>query len=219
MFFDLLVRDQLGTGDPAARRPRGERARDHAAPAAHRRQRRPAGRGTPHPRAWGTFPRYLGHYGRELGLLALEECVGHLTGRAAARLRLTDRGLVRAGYAADLVLFDPDTVADTATFDEPAPAGGGHPYVFVNGELRHRRRPPHRTTAGRALRRTPTRKHSPMTAMSTIAADRALTVVRAPSIPDPAALANALAAGGIRAVELTFTTPEVLDHLRGGVRI
>ena len=81
----------------------------------------------PHPRAWGTFPRYLGHYCRELGVFSLEECVGHLTGRAAARLRLADRGLVRPGYAADLVLFDPDTVADTATYAEPAPAGRRHP--------------------------------------------------------------------------------------------
>jgi N-acyl-D-amino-acid deacylase len=87
----------------------------------------------PHPRAWGTFPRYLAHYVRELGVLGLEECVAHLTGRAARRLRLTDRGLVREGYAADLVLFDPDTVADTATFDEPRQPAAGIPYVLVNG--------------------------------------------------------------------------------------
>ncbi|KAA2256355.1 D-aminoacylase [Solihabitans fulvus] len=87
----------------------------------------------PHPRAWGTFPRYLGHYVRELGVLGLEECVAHLTGRAARRLRLTDRGLVREGYAADLVLFDPETVADTATFDEPRQQAVGIPHVLVNG--------------------------------------------------------------------------------------
>ena len=58
----------------------------------------------PHPRAWGTFPRYLGHYVRELGVLGLEECVQHLTGRPAARLRLVDRGLVRVGQHADLVV-------------------------------------------------------------------------------------------------------------------
>jgi N-acyl-D-amino-acid deacylase len=87
----------------------------------------------PHPRAWGTFPRYLGKYVRELGVLELEECVSHLTGRAANRLRLTDRGLIREGYAADLVLFDPDTVADTATFDEPRQVATGIPYVLVNG--------------------------------------------------------------------------------------
>jgi N-acyl-D-amino-acid deacylase len=87
----------------------------------------------PHPRAWGTFPRYLARYVRELGVLGLEDCVAHLTGRAATRLRLTDRGLVREGYAADLVLFDPDTVADTATFDEPRSPATGIPYVLVNG--------------------------------------------------------------------------------------
>ncbi|PRX46761.1 N-acyl-D-amino-acid deacylase [Prauserella shujinwangii] len=87
----------------------------------------------PHPRAWGTFPRYLGRYVRELGVLSLTECVAHLTGRAARRLGLTDRGLVRAGHAADLVLFDPDTVADTATFAEPRRRATGIPYVFVNG--------------------------------------------------------------------------------------
>jgi N-acyl-D-amino-acid deacylase len=87
----------------------------------------------PHPRAWGTFPRYLARYVRELGVLGLEECVAHLTGRAARRLRLADRGLVREGYAADLVLFDPDTVADRATFAEPRQAATGIPYVLVNG--------------------------------------------------------------------------------------
>jgi N-acyl-D-amino-acid deacylase len=87
----------------------------------------------PHPRAWGTFPRYLAHYVRELGVLSLEECVAHLTGRAARRLRLTDRGLVREGYAADLVLFDPSTVADTATYDDPRRPATGIPYVLVNG--------------------------------------------------------------------------------------
>ncbi|PXY24758.1 N-acyl-D-amino-acid deacylase [Prauserella coralliicola] len=87
----------------------------------------------PHPRAWGTFPRYLGRYVRELGVLSLAECVAHLTGRAARRLRLPDRGLVREGYAADLVLFDPETVADTATFDQPRQQAQGIAYVFVNG--------------------------------------------------------------------------------------
>ena len=87
----------------------------------------------PHPRAWGTFPRYLARYVRELGVLGLEECVAHLTGRAARRLGLTDRGLVREGYAADLVLFDPDEVADTATFASPRSPAAGIPYVLVNG--------------------------------------------------------------------------------------
>ncbi|WP_394843563.1 D-aminoacylase [Pendulispora brunnea] len=87
----------------------------------------------PHPRAWGTFPRYLGHYVRELGVLGLEECIAHLTGRAARRLGFSDRGLVREGYAADLVLFHPDQVADTSTYDDPRQRAAGIPYVFVNG--------------------------------------------------------------------------------------
>ena len=88
----------------------------------------------PHPRAWGTFPRYLGHYARDEGVLTLADCVAHLTGRAARRLRLADRGLVGVGYAADLVLFDPATVRDTATYDEPRRQCAGIPYVYVNGE-------------------------------------------------------------------------------------
>lgn len=87
----------------------------------------------PHPRAWGTFPRYLARYVRELGVLDLVDCVHHLTGRPAARLRLAERGLVREGYAADLVLFDPDTVQDTATFDEPRQQAVGIDWVLTNG--------------------------------------------------------------------------------------
>ena len=87
----------------------------------------------PHPRAWGTFPRYLGHYVRDEHVLGLAECVAHLTGRPAARLKLTDRGLVRPGFAADLVLFDPDSIADTATYDNPRQVPTGIPYVLVNG--------------------------------------------------------------------------------------
>jgi N-acyl-D-amino-acid deacylase len=87
----------------------------------------------PHPRAWGTFPRYLGHYVRELGVLELEECVRNMTSRPADRLGLTDRGRVREGHVADLVLFDPGTVRDTATFDEPRQQAVGIPHVLVNG--------------------------------------------------------------------------------------
>ncbi|UGY93355.1 N-acyl-D-amino-acid deacylase family protein [Streptomyces gobiensis] len=89
----------------------------------------------PHPRAYGTFPRYLGYYVRELGVLSLEECVAHLTSRAAARLRLADRGLVREGYRADLVLFDPETVGAGATFARPRVLPTGIPYVMVGGRL------------------------------------------------------------------------------------
>lgn len=107
----------------------------------------------PHPRAWGTFPRYLGHYSRELGLMSLEQTVHHLTGRPAARLKLDRRGLVCEGYAADLVLFDPETVSDTATFENPRQAAAGINYVFVNGTPAIDGGQPTGARAGRALRR------------------------------------------------------------------
>jgi N-acyl-D-amino-acid deacylase len=107
----------------------------------------------PHPRAWGTFPRYLGHYSRDLGLLSLEETVHHLTGRPAARLKLRNRGLVREGYAADVVLFDPETIRDEATFDNPRQAATGIHYVFVNGAAAIDGGRPTGARAGRALRR------------------------------------------------------------------
>ncbi|WP_371546260.1 D-aminoacylase [Streptomyces sp. NBC_00554] len=109
----------------------------------------------PHPRAYGTFPRYLGHYVRELGVLSLEECIAHLTGRAAARLRLPDRGLVREGYRADLVLFDPATVAAGSTFENPRTLPTGIPHVLIDGRfvIEDGRRTD--VLAGRAVRRSP----------------------------------------------------------------
>ncbi|MFE7614407.1 amidohydrolase family protein [Streptomyces sp. NPDC057496] len=106
----------------------------------------------PHPRAYGTFPQYLGRYVRELGVLTLEECVAHLTSRPARRLRLTDRGYVREGYRADLVLFDPATVAAGSTFEEPRTLPAGIPHVLIDG--RFVIEDGHRTQAlaGRAVR-------------------------------------------------------------------
>ncbi|MGW3013456.1 N-acyl-D-amino-acid deacylase family protein [Streptomyces sp. NPDC001219] len=111
----------------------------------------------PHPRAYGTFPQYLGRYVRELGVLSLEECVAHLTGRPAARLRLPDRGLVREGHRADLVLFDPETVAAGSTFDTPRTLPTGIPHVLIDGRfvVADGRRTD--VLAGRAVRRTPGR--------------------------------------------------------------
>ncbi|MFF1677383.1 amidohydrolase family protein [Streptomyces sp. NPDC058256] len=109
----------------------------------------------PHPRAYGTFPRYLGHYVRELGVLSLEECVAHLTGRAAARLRLPDRGLVREGYRADLVLFDPATVAAGSTFENPRTLPTGIPHVLIDGRLVIEDGRRTDVLAGRAVRRSP----------------------------------------------------------------
>jgi N-acyl-D-amino-acid deacylase len=109
----------------------------------------------PHPRAYGTFPRYLGEYVRESGVLSLEECVAHLTGRPAARLRLPDRGLVREGHRADLVLFDPRTVAAGSSYDAPRTPPTGIPYVLIDGRfvIEDGRRTD--VLAGRAVRRSP----------------------------------------------------------------
>ena len=87
----------------------------------------------PHPRAWGTFPRYLGHYSRELGVITMEETVRKLTSLPAFRLGFTDRGLVRQGMAADLVCFDAETVTDRATYEDPCQIPDGISFVMVNG--------------------------------------------------------------------------------------
>ncbi|MFC0628693.1 N-acyl-D-amino-acid deacylase family protein [Kribbella deserti] len=110
--------------------------------------------GKPHPRAWGTFPRYLAHYVRELGVLELADCVHHLTGRPARRLGLTDRGLVREGCHADLVLFDPDGVRDTATFENPRQQAEGIPWVLVAGTPVIEAGVRTEALPGKALRRT-----------------------------------------------------------------
>lgn len=87
----------------------------------------------PHPRLWGSFPRILAHYVRERGLLSLPAAVRKMTGLTADRFGLTDRGYVRPGLAADLVLFDPARILDRANYDEPAQAAEGVRGVWVNG--------------------------------------------------------------------------------------
>ncbi len=91
--------------------------------------------GKPHPRMYGTFPRVLGVYARERKLFSWETAVHKMTGMAATKLRLRDRGLVRPGYAADLVVFDPATVKDEATYADPHRHPTGIPWVLVNGTL------------------------------------------------------------------------------------
>jgi dihydroorotase/N-acyl-D-amino-acid deacylase len=91
------------------------------------------GIGHPHPRWYGTFPRVLGVYVRERGVLDLETAVHKMSGMPARRMGLTDRGELREGWIADLVLFDPATVIDRATFEEPHQYPDGIPWVFVNG--------------------------------------------------------------------------------------
>lgn len=113
----------------------------------------------PHPRGHGTFPRYLGHYVRELGILTLEEAVRHLAGTPAQRLGLdrgaAPRGVVRAGAVADLVLFDPETIAAGATFDDPRATPEGIVEVLVGGVAVLSAGEVTGMTAGRALRMPP----------------------------------------------------------------
>lgn len=87
----------------------------------------------PHPRLWGTFPRVLGHYARDQKLFPLAEAVAKMTGFTARRYGFKDRGLIKAGLAADITVFDPDTVADRATFEAPVQISAGIEAVFVNG--------------------------------------------------------------------------------------
>jgi N-acyl-D-amino-acid deacylase len=89
--------------------------------------------GAAHPRGWGTYPRILGKIVREKGWLTLEDAVRRMTSFPAARFGLTDRGLIKKGLAADLVIFDPKTVQDEATWENPRLAPTGIDHVFVNG--------------------------------------------------------------------------------------
>lgn len=107
----------------------------------------------PHPRAWGTFSRYLARYVRELSILTLEDCVRKLTSLPAARLGLVDRGTVAKGNVADLVVFDPESVQDTATYENPKSHPEGIPYVIVNGQLVKDNGGPTNARPGRALKR------------------------------------------------------------------
>lgn len=87
----------------------------------------------PHPRLWGTFPRVLGHYSRDLGLFPIETAVWKMTGLTAGRFGLADRGVIQPNAFADLVVFDPATVADAATFETPMERSRGIHHVYVNG--------------------------------------------------------------------------------------
>ena len=95
----------------------------------------PLGTQSAHPRAYGTFPRILGHYSRDLKLFPLEFAVRKMTSLAAQRVGLADRGLVRPGMYADITVFDPATVIDRATFEKPHQTSVGIEYVFVNGQM------------------------------------------------------------------------------------
>lgn len=91
--------------------------------------------GVPHPRSFGTFPRVLGKYVREEHVISLEQAVHKMSGLTAGQLHITDRGMIKPGLAADLVIFDPATVADRATFTDPFQYPVGIPTVVVNGRV------------------------------------------------------------------------------------
>jgi N-acyl-D-amino-acid deacylase len=88
----------------------------------------------PHPRLWGTFPRVLGRYARDMGLFSMEEAVHKMTGRVADVFGIVDRGIIRRGAYADLVLFDPATVRDAADFDNPTRPAEGILETWINGQ-------------------------------------------------------------------------------------
>jgi len=110
------------------------------------------GIGMRHPRGAGAFPRVLARYVREQRLLTLEDAIRKMTGLPAARLGLRDRGLIREGFAADLVLFDPRRIQDRSTFRDPHLLPTGVEYVFVNGQLVWERDRPTGERPGRALK-------------------------------------------------------------------
>jgi len=110
----------------------------------------------PHPRLWGTFPRVLGRYSRDDKLISLPKAVHKMTGMPAQRLGLAERGLIREGYCADLVLFDPDKIMDTATFADPVRPAAGIAGVWVNGVLSYNGEGATGSRAGRFLARAKT---------------------------------------------------------------
>lgn len=114
----------------------------------------------PHPRLWGTFPRVLGHYSRELKLFPLEDAVRRMTSYSAERFGLAKRGELKPGFYADICVFDPATVIDTATFEKPISPAKGIDVVLCNGEIVWRDGKPGGGRSGRALRRQDLQKEA-----------------------------------------------------------
>ena len=108
---------------------------------------------SPHPRLWGTFPRVLGHYCRDLGLFPIEEAVSKMTGISAKTFGLNDRGVIREGMQADIVVFDPDVIIDKAKYGNPMQASAGIEQVYVNGELSYTQHGWTGARSGRFIRR------------------------------------------------------------------
>jgi len=130
----------------------------------------------PHPRNYGTFPRVLGRYVRELKVLTLPEAVRKMTSLPAARMGLTDRGRIAVGMMADLVVFDPKTVADRATFSQPHQYPAGIPHVVVNGQVEVENGAMTSARAGRVLRHPAGARLAPATASPDVRAFQERTV-------------------------------------------
>ena len=109
------------------------------------------GRGQPHPRTYGTFPRILGRYVRELHVVPLPEAIRKMTSLAARQVKIAERGTLKNGYFADVVVFDPNTVADRATYEKPHQYPVGIGTVIVNGVVTVRNGQHTGAQAGRAL--------------------------------------------------------------------
>jgi N-acyl-D-amino-acid deacylase len=107
----------------------------------------------PHPRLWGTFPRVLGQYVRERGVLTLEDAINRMTGRSAYHFGFHDRGHIAVGKYADICVFDAASIRDSATFEEPTKPAIGIRHVFVNGRLALSGGKPTGTRAGDVLLR------------------------------------------------------------------
>jgi N-acyl-D-aspartate/D-glutamate deacylase len=113
----------------------------------------PSVSGKPHPRLYGTFARVLGEYCREQKLFPLEEAVRKMTSLPARRMHLAERGELREGWAADIVVLDPKMIADRATYQEPRQYAAGIEYVIVNGQIAAEGGRQTSVRAGRLLRR------------------------------------------------------------------
>lgn len=162
-----------------------------------------------HPRFYGTFPRVLGRYVRDRPVLTWEDAVRKMTGLPAATVGMVDRGLLAAGMAAEVVVFDPATIIDHATFDEPMLPSDGVRSVLVNGRFAVRDRRPTGERAGQALRRT---VHMPTRPMN---AANARTIRHRVTIGDDSAVIDVTQEAGARSASGTFR----LTHASTGVRL
>lgn len=109
--------------------------------------------GEPHPRAYGSFPRILGRYVRENHVLSLEEMIRRMTSQPARIIGLQDRGIIREGMAADIVIFNPDSIIDQATYETPRQHNKGIDYVIVNGQIVINKEQSYRKPAGVVFKR------------------------------------------------------------------